>query len=173
MTLLTGGCTVASAPAVRVPLIIRDADGKLLDDCLLVSCKHLSEGEEGLGEMAMMHSRFTEPSVRQVDSGFIIHQPKLSVVTYPLGLMKHIIRTDYRYVVMKEGYAPAVIYAEELLWEGEHGTPKVVDLHTDPPPWLKDNPYQDPRWMLRDAMPRIPDRHPLRPRLSRLAQPHP
>ncbi|MHC4983046.1 MAG: hypothetical protein ACYTF6_07755 [Planctomycetota bacterium] len=119
-----------------------------------------------------MRSRTERAEVLQVDSGHIIDQPAMYEICYPVFTMTHIRQVSYKYAVLKEGYVPLAIYGFELVWEGRHGTAKVVDLPCEMPAWMTgDN--SNPRYVLGDAIPHIPPDHPLRKRLEKIVRKYP
>lgn len=160
--MLSGGGCVRREEDVHATLIFRDAaSGRLVDDCLVLRYELVSKGDEGFGESARMEPRMKRVDLWTADSGVLLDNPGPSVLMLPLGPITHIVTREYGVIVLKEGYTPAVLDYADLVWEERNGTAMVVSLETGPLTY----PH---RWRVNQALPRIPRKHPLEPRLRML-----
>ena len=129
-------CCVGCGPgrAVTVPMIIHDPAGKPVQDCLMLRCRIVFEGDEGLGESARGECKVTQAELVRIGSGQELEHPVASVSKRPtyFFLMTHIEEVRHEYLIAMEGYAPQVIRGSDIVRKADNHQPLVITLAKEP-----------------------------------------
>ncbi len=165
---LCAGCQQEVLPQIFAPMHVVDGQARQgLGDCLLVQERWERETFYGGNEIEPGEYVLKSVQLWKVTPNFVFHQPPVVLTDYPDIFVHTTVDQKYFHIVLKEGYAPAVLTEEQVADIVRQDKPLVVELSRQPAP-PGDTRLEQPFYLLQHAEQMAPISDPLRKRLVEL-----